>query len=157
MAGDGRGAGNGEWGTGNGKSGIGPIPHSPFPGARSPGSLPQGPFPIPRPTLHHPRILPSLRVAALLALPLLPAAAAAQRTDTTRTDTTRAQPLPAVRVEVTGEADRLGRVPWAVGVADRREIRRGQPTVGLDEALSGIPGVLVANRYNFALDQRLVV
>jgi iron complex outermembrane recepter protein len=104
-------------------------------------------------------ILARLRHAPLLAaaLPLLAAAAAAQQPDTTRADTTRAQPLPAVRVEVTGEADRLGRVPWAVGVADRREIQRGQPTVGLDEALSGIPGVHVANRYNFALDQRLVV
>jgi iron complex outermembrane receptor protein len=44
-----------------------------------------------------------------------------------------------------------------VGVVDRAEIQRGQQTVGLDEALNNLPGVVVANRYNFSLDQRISI
>ena len=67
----------------------------------------------------------------------------------------RAQPL--ATVTVTGDRQALARVPWAVGVADTRALRRAQLTVGLDEALLGIAGVQVANRYNFAVDQRVSV
>jgi iron complex outermembrane receptor protein len=42
-------------------------------------------------------------------------------------------------------------------VVDRTEIQRGQQTVGLDEALTNLPGVVVANRYNFSLDQRISI
>jgi iron complex outermembrane receptor protein len=48
-------------------------------------------------------------------------------------------------------------VPYAVGVVDRTEIQRGQQTIGLDEALNNLPGVVVANRYNFSLDQRISI
>ena len=36
-------------------------------------------------------------------------------------------------------------------------IQRGQQTVGIDEALNNMPGVVVANRYNFSLDQRISI
>ena len=36
-------------------------------------------------------------------------------------------------------------------------LQRGQPTVGIDEALNNIPGVVVSNRYNFSLDQRISI
>jgi iron complex outermembrane receptor protein len=70
-------------------------------------------------------------------------------------DTTRVRRLP--EINVTRTAEPLQRVPYAVGVVDRTEIQRGQQTVGLDEALNNLPGVVVANRYNFSLDQRISI
>jgi iron complex outermembrane receptor protein len=77
------------------------------------------------------------------------------RPDTTALDTTRVRRLP--EINVTRTAEPLQRVPYAVGVVDRTEIQRGQQTVGLDEALNNLPGVVVANRYNFSLDQRISI
>jgi iron complex outermembrane receptor protein len=48
-------------------------------------------------------------------------------------------------------------VPYAVGVLDREDLQRGQQTLGLDEALNNLPGVVVSNRYNFSLDQRISI
>lgn len=92
-------------------------------------------------------------------LAALPAALAAQQParDSVRTDSARTQALPSVRVTVTAASQRLDAVPWAVGVVGQREIRRGQPTVNLDEALASIPGVYVANRYNYAVDSRIAI
>ncbi|HUX35344.1 MAG TPA: TonB-dependent receptor, partial [Gemmatimonadaceae bacterium] len=49
------------------------------------------------------------------------------------------------------------RVPGATAVVDDAEIARGRATLGLDEALALVPGVYVANRYNFSLDQRISI
>ena len=65
--------------------------------------------------------------------------------------------LPEIKVTVTRTEEPLQKVPYAVGVLDRTEIQRGQPTIGLDEALNNLPGVVVANRYNFSLDQRISI
>jgi iron complex outermembrane recepter protein len=97
---------------------------------------------------------------AVVALPLLAATAAAQvpaRPDTTGRDTSRVTTLPDIEVSVTRTPEPLVRVPYAVGVLDRTDIQRGQLTVGLDEALNNIPGVVVSNRYNFSLDQRISI
>jgi iron complex outermembrane recepter protein len=75
--------------------------------------------------------------------------------DTVGRDTTRVYRLPDINVTRTTEP--LQRVPYAVGVVDRKELQRGQQTVGLDEALNNLPGVVVANRYNFSLDQRISI
>ncbi len=77
--------------------------------------------------------------------------------DSTRGDTVRATTLPEISVTVTRSAEPLARVPYAVGVLSRGDLQRGQPTIGLDEALSNLPGVVVANRYNFSLDQRISI
>ena len=58
---------------------------------------------------------------------------------------------------VTRTPEPLARVPYAVGVLDRAAMQRGQQTVGIDEALNNIPGVVVSNRYNFSLDQRISI
>ncbi len=79
------------------------------------------------------------------------------RTDTTSRDTTRVTELPELEVTVTRTPEPQTRAPFATGVLDRREIQRGQQTVGIDEALNNIPGVVVANRYNFSLDQRISI
>lgn len=121
--------------------------------------------------LQHPPRAAAPSVRALVAALLLPCAAtaAAAQTPTPRdsartgarsgasADSAGVQALPSVRVSVTLADVALARTPWAVGVVGVRELRRGQPTIGLDEALASIPGVLVGNRYNFAVDQRLAV
>jgi iron complex outermembrane receptor protein len=62
-----------------------------------------------------------------------------------------------VTVTVTRTPTARDRAPWAVAVVDARALRAGRLTVGLDEALADVPGVYVANRYNFSVDQRLSV
>ncbi len=79
------------------------------------------------------------------------------RSDTSGRDTTKVRQLPEIKVTVTRTEEPLQRVPYAVGVLDRTEIQRGQPTIGLDESLNNLPGVVVANRYNFSLDQRISI
>ncbi len=77
--------------------------------------------------------------------------------DTTYRDTTGATRLPELEVTVTRTAEPQTRVPFAVGVLDQRDLQRGQQTVGIDEALNNLPGVVVANRYNYSLDQRISI
>jgi iron complex outermembrane receptor protein len=72
-------------------------------------------------------------------------------------DTTRAYTLPPATVTVTRAERPLTHVPNAIQTVDRREISRARPTWGLDEALASVPGVFVANRYNFSQDQRISI
>ncbi|HXF96734.1 MAG TPA: TonB-dependent receptor [Gemmatimonadales bacterium] len=65
--------------------------------------------------------------------------------------------LPPITVTATRSDVPLAKVPHAVQVLERAEISRARPTWGLDEALLGVPGVYVANRYNFSLDQRVAI
>ncbi len=97
------------------------------------------------------RILPSFVLSILLAAPAI-----AQTPDSTRSDTTAVE-LPDITVTVTRSSERVVRVPAAIGVVNRRDIQGAQATLGLDEALSNVPGVYVANRYNYSLDQRLSI
>ena len=74
-------------------------------------------------------------------------------------DTVPAAPdtLPAIVVSAV-RADRpLSRVAAAVLTVSRADISAARPTLGLDEALNGIPGVIDLNRYNFSLDQKLSI
>ncbi|HEY3012030.1 MAG TPA: TonB-dependent receptor [Gemmatimonadales bacterium] len=75
--------------------------------------------------------------------------------DTLARDSTKIRQLP--EITVTRAPEPLQRVPYAVGVLDRTDLQRGQPTVGMDEALNNLPGVVVFNRYNFSLDQRISI
>ncbi len=77
--------------------------------------------------------------------------------DTARRDTTRATRLNDLEVTVARRRDTLRELPMAAGVVSRSELRRGQPGLGLDEAMTTIPGVFVANRWNYSLDQRLSI
>jgi iron complex outermembrane receptor protein len=60
-------------------------------------------------------------------------------------------------VTVTRAPAPLSRVPQSVSVLDAKAIARGKATLGVDEALADLPGVYVANRYNYSLDQRLSI
>src|SRR5262249_26331652 len=73
---------------------------------------------------------------------------------TQRGDTAR---LSATVVTVLRTTMDQSRAPYAVGVATRDQIQRGKPGFALDEALSGIPGVQVDNRFNYALGERISV
>jgi len=79
------------------------------------------------------------------------------RPDSARADSAKTTTLPEIRVTVTRTLEPLDRVPYAVGVLGKGDLQRGQPTIGLDEALSNLPGVVVTNRYNFSLDQRISI
>ncbi len=94
------------------------------------------------------------------ALVVLAAPASAQEPvtgDTVGRDTSDVTRLPDLNVTVTRSPEPLARVPFAVGVLNRDDLVRGQATLGIDEALNNLPGVVVANRYNFSLDQRISI
>lgn len=98
----------------------------------------------------------SLRIAAAALGCLLAGRVAAQaRPDSARTDSLRRARLPDLEVRVTRAAEDPRRLPRAVGTLGLDAIRRAQLTVGIDEALSRLPGVVVLNRYNYSLDQRV--
>ena len=110
---------------------------------------------------------------ALLATLTAPPTSAAQRVsarataaDSARTDSAHkgsaradsARTLSQVRVTVTRDGGTtVQRAPWAVAVQTRGDLTRGQATLGIDEALNNVPGVMVANRYNYSVDQRLSI
>ena len=87
-------------------------------------------------------------------LVLLWPAALASQADTTRRDTIRLAPTV---VTVTRLPTEIERAPYAVGVTDKTEIQRGKPGFALDEALAGIAGVQVDNRFNYALGERISI
>jgi len=72
-------------------------------------------------------------------------------------DTTKPYILPPTIVSVTRTDIPLAKVPLSIHTVDRAEISRAKPTWGLDEALANVPGVFVANRYNFSQDQRISI
>lgn len=85
---------------------------------------------------------------------LLVAARAAAQSDTTRRDTVYLAPT---IVTVTRTPLDLARAPFAVAVTERDQIQRGKPGFALDEALAGIAGVQVDNRFNYALGERISI
>ena len=87
-----------------------------------------------------------------------PALAAQQpvHADSARRDT-GAVVLPDLTITVTRVPESLRRLPAAVSVLDSNALRRGRPTLGLSESFNDLPGVYVANRYNFSLDERLTI
>lgn len=72
-------------------------------------------------------------------------------------DTATAVAIPAITVSAARTTLPLAKVPLSIQILERRDISRARPTWGLDEALGQVPGVFVANRYNFSLDQRISV
>jgi len=72
-------------------------------------------------------------------------------------DTTKPYTLPTVTVSVTRNELPLAKIPLSIQSVYRNQIGRARPTWGLDEALVTVPGVFVANRYNFSQDQRISI
>lgn len=97
-------------------------------------------------------------MSAMAVLCLTPMAAVSQTPDTSQIpDTAKAYTLPAIIVSVTRAELPLTRIPLSIHSLDRQQISRARPTWGLDEALGTVPGVFVANRYNFSQDQRISI
>lgn len=94
-----------------------------------------------------------MRIVLSLALIALSSRSQAQQ-DTTRRDTVRLSPT---IVTVTRLPLELERAPFAIATNDRQTIQRGKPGFSLDEALVGIPGVQVDNRFNYALGERISI
>lgn len=94
--------------------------------------------------------------APLPILALCFGATAAAQSDTTRQRKDTVILAPTI-VTVTRTPLELSRVPFAVGVTTRDEIQRGKPGFALDEALAGIAGVQVDNRFNYALGERISI
>src|SRR5213592_3854719 len=72
-------------------------------------------------------------------------------------DTTKPITLAPTVVSVTRAERPLTQVPASIQTIDRAQISRARQTWGLDEALASVPGVFVANRYNFSQDQRISI
>jgi iron complex outermembrane receptor protein len=90
-------------------------------------------------------------ILAIVALSTAQGPISAQAPDSTRKRDT----LPELEVRVTRAPEASTRLPMAVGVLGGTTIRRAQLTTGIDESLSRLPGVVVLNRYNYSLDQRV--
>jgi iron complex outermembrane receptor protein len=96
-------------------------------------------------------------ITLVLATARLGAQAAKAPRDSAAADSAAAQRLAGVRVSVARSDQSALRAPWAIGVQTKSELGGARATLGIDEALPNIPGVYVANRYNYALDQRLSI
>jgi iron complex outermembrane recepter protein len=72
-------------------------------------------------------------------------------------DTIKPYTLPVITVSATRVELPLTKIPLSIQSVDRDQISRARPTWGLDEALVTVPGVFVANRYNFSQDQRISI
>jgi iron complex outermembrane receptor protein len=65
--------------------------------------------------------------------------------------------LDTLHVPVTRSSVSTARVPVSVSLIGRERIQDARATIGLDEALAGVPGLIVDNRQNFSLGSRIVI
>ena len=86
-------------------------------------------------------------------------ARAPSATDSARADSARqpATTLAPVRVTALGGSLSAARVPYAVSLAVPADAARLRAPLALDDALRGIPGLAVDNRYNIALGERITI
>jgi len=103
--------------------------------------------------------MPSVRSAAILigGLTLSAGSAWSQQVPQTPSDTIIPIPLRPVEVTVLRTPVREDMAPFAVASVGEVQIREGKSGAFLEEALRGLPGVHVQNRYNFAVGEKVVV
>ncbi len=66
-------------------------------------------------------------------------------------------PMDSIVVSVLRNTNGLGRTPYAVTVQSGRALQLGNTGFSLDEALQGIPGVQIQNRYNYTVGERISI
>ncbi len=66
-------------------------------------------------------------------------------------------PIDSIVVTVLRATDGLGRAPYAVSVQRGQSLQRGNTGFSLDEALQGIPGLQIQNRYNYNTGERISI
>jgi iron complex outermembrane receptor protein len=93
---------------------------------------------------------------SLLAL-VLNAPANAQQPDSVTPDSVPLYRLQGITVTVSRSRESVNRLPYAVGLLGAAEVQALRATISLDESLTEIPGVFVANRYNLALGDRISI
>ncbi len=91
----------------------------------------------------------------LLALAILPAPARGQQPAPARPDS--AVTLPPLNVTVTRVPAGLATVPMAITVLDRSDLGPARANLTVDDVLAAVPGLYLANRYNYSLDQRVSI
>jgi iron complex outermembrane receptor protein len=62
--------------------------------------------------------------------------------------------LQPIIIEATRVEKDVREIPAAISTVGQDEIQLGKQQLGLDESLSGVPGLFFLNRYNFAQDLR---
>ena len=65
--------------------------------------------------------------------------------------------LDTLQVPVTRTAVSTARAPVSLTLVGRAQIQDARATIGLDEALASVPGLMVNNRQNFSLGSRIVI
>lgn len=96
------------------------------------------------------------RCLPLLAL-LLVVRAAPVAAQEAQPDSIVAVPVTPITVTVLRTPFQVSEVPYAVTAVGKAQIQRARPGISLDEALRGVPGVQVDNRYNYALGERISI
>lgn len=92
-----------------------------------------------------------------LAIPLAFALSAPAAPLVAQTDTMRVVALDSLRVTITRALIAPDRMPAALASLGVADIRGGRANIGLDESLDRVPGLVVNNRYNFALGSRISI
>src|SRR5690606_31565703 len=67
----------------------------------------------------------------------------------------RAEALDEIVVTATRRASPVREVPRSISVVGQERIQNATQQLALDEALSGVPGLYMQNRYNFSQDLRI--
>jgi iron complex outermembrane recepter protein len=98
-----------------------------------------------------------LSIPFLVGLVLTPGAAGALQGQQAARDTIQPVPLQPVEVTVLRTPIRQDMAPLSVASLGEEQLRQGRSGAFLEEALRGLPGVHVQNRYNFALGEKVVV
>ena len=66
-------------------------------------------------------------------------------------------PLDSIVVTVLRATNGLGRAPYAVSVQTGRALQLGNTGFSLDEALQGVPGLHIQNRYDYTVGERISI
>jgi iron complex outermembrane receptor protein len=98
-----------------------------------------------------------LRAALGMGLALLLAAQAVPAAAQNPSDTVPTFNLDSLIISVTGTPIRFGEAPFAVSVIGESDLRTGKSGMFMDEALQGLAGVQVQNRFNYAVGERVTI
>jgi iron complex outermembrane receptor protein len=102
-------------------------------------------------------ISPLTTLAVSLATTLFAQDGQAPQPDSLHTSGTRQYTVAPVVVTATRSERPIYRVPFALDVLEQKDVQRAETGLSLDEALRGIPGVLVNNRYNLSQGDRIAI
>ena len=66
-------------------------------------------------------------------------------------------PIDSLTVTVLRGSDGINQTPFAISIRDQVDLQLGNTGLSLEEALQGLPGVQVQNRYNYAVGERISI